>query len=49
MFKMGKTIKRKKRKKVSTALTKMFLKPLRRQCFTWTMVFVTASSCVSPI
>ena len=31
---------------LSIVLTTVFLKPSRRQCFTWTIIFVSASSCV---
>ena len=34
---------------VSTVFTTTFSKPLRRQCFKWTMIFVSISSCVCPI
>ena len=32
-----------------TVLTTIFLKSLRRQCFTWRTILVSASSCVRPI
>ena len=34
---------------VSTVLTRKFLKVSRRQCFMWTVILVSASTCVRPI